>query len=133
MCGIVGVISRSPVNQLIYDALLLLHHERHGDAFRRTDETRLGGWAIAGLTVLGLGLGNASNSNLGRGFTGEFALQYVPVRQTSVILFLLEIGVAGLLLSWLVLGTGSDTSRSTASSASRVSAGCAKKPKRPTR
>jgi amidophosphoribosyltransferase len=26
MCGIVGVISRSPVNQLIYDALLLLQH-----------------------------------------------------------------------------------------------------------
>ena len=26
MCGIVGVISREPVNQLIYDALLLLQH-----------------------------------------------------------------------------------------------------------
>ena len=26
MCGIVGVISRSPVNQLIYDSLLLLQH-----------------------------------------------------------------------------------------------------------
>src|SRR5690348_15724305 len=26
MCGIVGVISRSPVNQLIYDALLVLQH-----------------------------------------------------------------------------------------------------------
>src|SRR5512142_591371 len=26
MCGIVGVIARSPVNQLIYDALLLLQH-----------------------------------------------------------------------------------------------------------
>ncbi|KKW67130.1 amidophosphoribosyltransferase [Lampropedia cohaerens] len=26
MCGIVGVVSRSPVNQLIYDALLLLQH-----------------------------------------------------------------------------------------------------------
>src|SRR6187200_1196944 len=26
MCGIVGVISRSPVNQVIYDALLLLQH-----------------------------------------------------------------------------------------------------------
>ena len=26
MCGIVGVISRSPVNQMIYDALLLLQH-----------------------------------------------------------------------------------------------------------
>ena len=26
MCGIVGVISKQPVNQLIYDALLLLQH-----------------------------------------------------------------------------------------------------------
>ncbi|MBY0571746.1 MAG: amidophosphoribosyltransferase, partial [Burkholderiaceae bacterium] len=26
MCGIVGVVSNSPVNQLIYDALLLLQH-----------------------------------------------------------------------------------------------------------
>src|SRR5882724_11597303 len=26
MCGIVGVISKSPVNQLIYDSLLLLQH-----------------------------------------------------------------------------------------------------------
>src|SRR3954471_22697463 len=26
MCGIVGVVSKSPVNQLIYDALLLLQH-----------------------------------------------------------------------------------------------------------
>jgi amidophosphoribosyltransferase len=26
MCGIVGVVSNAPVNQLIYDALLLLQH-----------------------------------------------------------------------------------------------------------
>ena len=26
MCGIVGVVSHTPVNQLIYDALLLLQH-----------------------------------------------------------------------------------------------------------
>ena len=26
MCGIVGAISSTPVNQLIYDALLLLQH-----------------------------------------------------------------------------------------------------------
>ena len=26
MCGIVGVVSSAPVNQLIYDALLLLQH-----------------------------------------------------------------------------------------------------------
>ena len=42
MCGIVGVVSHSPVNQLIYDALLLLQHRgqdaagiatNHGSAF----------------------------------------------------------------------------------------------------
>src|SRR4249919_4077094 len=33
MCGIVGVIAKSPVNQLIYDALLLLQH-RGQDAAR---------------------------------------------------------------------------------------------------
>ena len=26
MCGIVGVIAKTPVNQMIYDALLLLQH-----------------------------------------------------------------------------------------------------------
>src|SRR3569833_2429468 len=26
MCGVVGVVSHSPVNQLLYDALLLLQH-----------------------------------------------------------------------------------------------------------
>ena len=29
MCGIVGVISKAPVNQQIYDALLLLQHRGH--------------------------------------------------------------------------------------------------------
>ena len=32
MCGIVGVISRTPVNQLIYDALLLLQHRKQDAA-----------------------------------------------------------------------------------------------------
>jgi glutamine phosphoribosylpyrophosphate amidotransferase len=26
MCGIVGIVSHSPVNQMLYDALLLLQH-----------------------------------------------------------------------------------------------------------
>ena len=26
MCGIVGIVSKSPVNQALYDALLLLQH-----------------------------------------------------------------------------------------------------------
>ncbi len=42
MCGIVGVVSHQPVNQLIYDALLLLQHRgqdaagiatNHGNSF----------------------------------------------------------------------------------------------------
>ena len=42
MCGIVGVVSHGPVNQIIYDALLLLQHRgqdaagiatSHGSAF----------------------------------------------------------------------------------------------------
>src|SRR5919112_1407739 len=42
MCGIVGVVAHSPVNQLIYDALLLLQHRgqdaagiatNHGNTF----------------------------------------------------------------------------------------------------
>lgn len=53
-------------------------------------------------SVLGLGIGNASTSSLGRGFSGEFAPEYLAVRQTSAILFILEIGFAGLLMSWLV-------------------------------
>ena len=40
MCGIVGVISTSPVNQLIYDALLLLQHR--GQAFWRQQDFATG-------------------------------------------------------------------------------------------
>ena len=35
MCGIVGVVSAAPVNQLIYDALLLLQHRGQDAAGRR--------------------------------------------------------------------------------------------------
>ena len=35
MCGIVGVVSKTPVNQLIYDALLLLQHRGQDAAVRR--------------------------------------------------------------------------------------------------
>ena len=38
MCGIVGVIARSPVNQLIYDALLLLQHRGQDSTGIATDE-----------------------------------------------------------------------------------------------
>ena len=56
------------------------------------------------MTGLGLGLGNASVSRLGEGFTGRFGRKYVPVMQTSMIRFVLELGVLGagliLLLHW---------------------------------
>ncbi|MCZ2103473.1 MAG: amidophosphoribosyltransferase [Burkholderiales bacterium] len=40
MCGIVGVVSRAPVNQLIYDALLLLQHRGQDAAGIVTQEGR---------------------------------------------------------------------------------------------
>jgi len=40
MCGIVGVVSRSPVNQLIYDALLLLQHRGQDAAGIVTQQER---------------------------------------------------------------------------------------------
>jgi amidophosphoribosyltransferase len=47
MCGIVGVISKAPVNQLIYDALLLLQHR---------------GQDAAGIVTAGPDAGHASSS-----------------------------------------------------------------------
>jgi amidophosphoribosyltransferase len=40
MCGIVGVVSHSPVNQLIYDALLLLQHRGQDAAGIVTQQER---------------------------------------------------------------------------------------------
>ena len=40
MCGIVGVISKAPVNQLIYDALLLLQHRGQDAAGIVTEQGR---------------------------------------------------------------------------------------------
>ena len=40
MCGIVGVVSQAPVNQLIYDALLLLQHRGEGAAGIVTQQGR---------------------------------------------------------------------------------------------
>jgi amidophosphoribosyltransferase len=40
MCGIVGVVSQSPVNQLIYDALLLLQHRGQDAAGIVTEQNR---------------------------------------------------------------------------------------------
>ncbi len=40
MCGIVGVVSANPVNQLIYDALLLLQHRGQDAAGIVTQEGR---------------------------------------------------------------------------------------------
>jgi amidophosphoribosyltransferase len=39
MCGIVGVVSHSPVNQLLYDALLLLQHRGQDAAGIATDQS----------------------------------------------------------------------------------------------
>ena len=39
MCGIVGVIGRGPVNQLLYDSLLLLQHRGQDAAVSYTHLT----------------------------------------------------------------------------------------------
>jgi len=41
MCGIVGVVSNVPVNQLIYDALLLLQHRGQDAAGIVTQQERI--------------------------------------------------------------------------------------------
>lgn len=40
MCGIVGVVSHNPVNQMLYDALLLLQHRGQDAAGIATDQGR---------------------------------------------------------------------------------------------
>ena len=40
MCGIVGIVSRTPVNQLLYDALLLLQHRGQDAAGIVTEQQR---------------------------------------------------------------------------------------------
>lgn len=38
MCGVIGVMANSPVNQLIYDALLLLQHRGQDAAGMTTNQ-----------------------------------------------------------------------------------------------
>ena len=45
MCGILGIVARSPVNQALYDALLLLQH-RGQDAAGIVDQ-----WGAASFTM----------------------------------------------------------------------------------
>jgi hypothetical protein len=52
--------------------------------------------------VLGLGIGNASQSSLGEKFTGKYFLKFLPFLQSSASVFILEIGVLGLGLSLLI-------------------------------
>jgi hypothetical protein len=54
------------------------------------------------VAVLGFGVGNASTSNLGEAFAGAHGVQYERLKQTTAILFMLEIGFVGLLLGWLL-------------------------------
>ncbi len=48
--------------------------------------------------AFGLGIGNVSNSALGRGFTGEYFATYGPFLITGTGWFLLELGVIGTIL-----------------------------------
>jgi hypothetical protein len=56
--------------------------------------------------VFGYGVGNASESSLGRGFSGRYALEYRPYLQSALARFFLELGVLGivvlLIVYWLI-------------------------------
>jgi hypothetical protein len=66
--------------------------------------------------AFGLGLGNASNSNLGESFVGEYYLLFQKFLITSFSTFLLEIGVLGtavvFALYWLVFSDALAVARS---------------------
>lgn len=68
--------------------------------------------------VFGRGIGNASKSSLGQGFSGEFDSRFRLIIQSSGILFLVELGLLGivllLLLHALVLFDASALARSSA-------------------
>ena len=52
--------------------------------------------------VFGLGIGNVSESALGKQFTGEYFQKFVEFSYTSTAVFLLELGVGGAALIFLV-------------------------------
>jgi hypothetical protein len=56
--------------------------------------------------AFGYGIGNASESSMGRGFVGRYALEYKPYLQSAFARFILELGVLGigilLIVYWLV-------------------------------
>jgi hypothetical protein len=66
--------------------------------------------------AFGLGLGNASNSNLGESFSGEYYLLFQKFLITSFSTFLLEIGILGTAvvfgLYWLVFSDALAVARS---------------------
>jgi hypothetical protein len=49
--------------------------------------------------AFGLGMGNASHSALGPQFSGEYFAKFAPFMQSSATVFILEIGMLGLLLT----------------------------------
>src|ERR1044071_9484642 len=70
MCGIVGVISPSPVNQLIYDALLLLQHRGQDAAGMVRDVFRTRNMRALPGTV---GLGQVRYPTAGNAYSEEEA------------------------------------------------------------
>jgi len=52
--------------------------------------------------AFGLGIGNASLSKLGKQFTGEYFRRYEPFGQTTAALLILETGILGLTLVFLL-------------------------------
>jgi hypothetical protein len=79
--------------------------------------------------VFGLGMGNASRSSLGVGFSGKYFLLFKSFTTTSAGIFLLEIGTLGLglalLLQWLIFRDALALARSGTGLESAIAAGWA--------
>jgi hypothetical protein len=52
--------------------------------------------------MIGLGIGNASDSSLGEKFTGAYFHKFEPFLRSSASVFILEIGVLGLVLTFIL-------------------------------
>ena len=115
MCGIVGVVSDAPVNQLIYDALLLLQHRGQDaagivtqlgrkffmhkakgmvrDVFRTRNMRALPG---------NVGLGQVRYPTAGNAYSEEEAQPFYVNAPFGIVLVFIGVVFAGGLVSWLI-------------------------------
>jgi hypothetical protein len=74
-------------------------------------------------TAFGYGIGNASDSSLGAGFSGKYASNYRSYMQNALVRFLLELGVCGVLFVFLMYWLIFQDCRRVARSGSTLMAG----------